>query len=54
MAKNVLRNPGRGLETEANVATAAASINPKNLFSTLPEVVVSYHKGRGVYLGNFI
>ena len=54
LATNVLRNPGRALEIGANVATAAASRNPKNVLSTLPEVINFYHKGRGVYLGKFI
>ena len=54
LATNVLRNPGRALEIEASVATAAASRNPKNVLSTLPELINFYHKGRGVYLGKFI
>ena len=54
LATNVLKNPGRALEIGANVATAAASRNPKNVLSTLPEVIIFYHKGRGVYLGKFI
>ena len=54
LATNVLKNPGRALEIGANVATAAASRSPKNVLSTLPEVINFYHKGRGVYLGKFI
>ena len=54
LATNVLKNPGRALEIGANVATAAACKNPKNVLSTLPEVINFYHKGRGVYLGKFI
>ena len=54
VATNVLKNPGRALEISANVASAAASRNPKNVLSTLPEVINFYHKGRGVYLGKFI
>ena len=54
LATNVLKNPGRALEIGANVATAAASRNPKIILSTLPEVINFYHKGRGVYLGKFI
>ena len=54
LSTNVLKNPGRALEIGANVATAAASRNPKNVLSTLPEVINFYHKGRGVYLGKFI
>ena len=30
MAKNVLKNPHRALDITANIATAAASRNPKN------------------------
>ena len=51
LATNVLKNPGRALEIGA---TATASRNPKNVLSTLPEVINLYHKGRGVYLGKFI
>ena len=54
LATNVLKNPARALEIGANVATAAASRNPKNVLSTLPEVLNFYHKGRGMYLGKFI
>ena len=54
LATNVLKNPGRALEIGANVATAAASRNPKNVLPALPEVINFYHKGRGVYLGKFI
>ena len=54
IATNILKNPGRALEISANVATAAASRNPKAALSTLPEVINLYHKGKGVYLGKFI
>ena len=54
IATNVLKNPGRALEIGANVATAAASRNPKNVLSTLPEVINFYHKGKGLYLGKFV
>ena len=54
LTTNILKNPGRALEIGANVATAAASRNPKNVISTLLEVINFYHKGRGVYLGKFI
>ena len=54
LATNILKNPGRALEISANVASAAASRNPKNVLSTLPEVINFYHKGRGVYLGKSI
>ena len=35
MAKNVLKSPGRVLDITANIATAAASRNPKKVMSTL-------------------
>ena len=54
LAKNALKNPSRFLEIGANVATAAASRNPKAALSTLPEVIQFYHEGRGLYLGKFI
>ena len=54
LATNVLKNPSRALEVGANVATAAASRNPKAALSTLPEVIKFYHEGRGLYLGKFI
>ena len=54
MAKNVLKNPLRALEIGANIATAAASRNPKKVLSTLPQVIIFYHKGRGFYFEKFI
>ena len=54
LAKNVLSNPARALEITSNIATAAASKNPKAALSTLPEVINFYHTGKGVYLGKFI
>ena len=46
LATNVLKNPGRALEIEANFAAAAASRKSKILFSTLLEVINFYHKGK--------
>ena len=54
LATNVLKNPGRALEISANVATAAATRNPKAALSALPEVINFYHKGKGLYLGKFV
>ena len=54
LANNALKNPSRLLEIGANVATAAASRNPKAALSTLPEVIKFYHEGRGLYLAKFI
>ena len=50
----MLKNPGRALETDGNVATAAAGRNFEAALSTLPEVINFNHKGRGVHLGKFI
>ena len=54
LATNALKNPARFLEIGANVATAAASRNPKAALSTLPEVIIFYHTGKGLYLPRFI
>ena len=54
IATNTLKNPARYLEIGANVATAAASRNPKAALSTLPEVINFYHTGNGLYLPRFI
>ena len=48
LAKNALKNPSRFLEIGANIATAAATKSPKAALSTLPEVINSYHTGKGV------
>ena len=54
LATNVLKNPGRALDITANIATAAASRNPKAVLSTLREVNNCYHTGKGLYLGKFV
>ena len=54
LAENVLSNPGRALDLTAKIATAAASKSPKAALSTLPEVINSYHTGKGLYLGKFV
>ena len=54
MAKNVLKNPTRALDITANIATAAASRNPKNVMSTLPELITFYNTGKGLYLSRFV
>ena len=54
LATNALKNPARFLEIGANVATAAASRNPKAALPTLPEVINFYHTGRCLYLGKFV
>ena len=52
--KNVLKNPGRSLETGANIATTGASRTPKKVLSTLPEVIKFCHTGKGLYLGKIV
>ena len=54
LATNVLKNPGRALELTSNIATAAATKNPKAALSSLPEVINFYHTGKGLYLGKFV
>ena len=39
MAKNVLKNPGRALKSEANVRTAFIFHSPKAALSSLPEEI---------------
>ena len=54
LATNALKNPARLPESGANVATAAASRNPKPASSTLSEVINFYHTGKGLNLSNFV
>ena len=54
LANNVLKNPGRALEFGANIATAAATKNPKAALSTIPEEINFYHTGKGLCLGKFV
>ena len=54
LATNVLKNPSRALEIEANIASAAATKSPKAALSTLPEVINFYHTGKGLYFGKFV
>ena len=54
LAINALKNPSRFLEIGANVAAATASRNPKAALSALPEVIIFYHTGKGLYLGKFV
>ena len=54
LATNVLKHPVRALDIGADVATAVASRNPKNILSTQPEIINFFRKGWGVYLGKFI
>ena len=52
-ATNVLKSPGRGLEITSNIATAAATKNPKAVLSSLPAVIIFYHTGKGLYRPRF-
>ena len=54
LAKNVLNNPTRSLDITANIATAPASRNPKNVMSTLPELKALFETGNGLYVGKFV
>ena len=54
LATNALKNPARFLEIGANVATAAATKNPKAALSALPEVINFNHTGKGLYHGKFV
>ena len=51
MVQNVLKNPSRALKVSGNIASAAASRNPRATLSTLKDVIDFYHTGRGSYLG---
>ena len=50
LAKNVLSNPTRALDTTTNFATAAVSKHPKYVLKTLPEVMNFYHTGKKIFL----
>ena len=52
MAKNV-EKPSRALDVTANIATAAASRNPKNVMKSLLELITFYNTGKGFHLGKF-
>ena len=54
MAKNVLKNPSRALGITVKIATTAASRNPKNVMKSVPELIIFYNTGRGMYLGKFV
>ena len=51
IAKKVLQNPGRALDTTANIASGVASWSPRTTLSTLPEAMNVYHTGKGINLG---
>ena len=39
LSSNVIKIPDRALEITSDIAVAAATRNPKNVLSTLPEVI---------------
>ena len=51
VGKKILNNPGRALETAANIGTAAPSKNPKVIAATAPDIIKLVHQGKGLYLG---
>ena len=53
LATNVLKHPGRALDITSNIATGAASLNPKAALSSLLEIFNFYHTGKRLYLGKF-
>ena len=54
MATNVIKNHSRALQIRAKTASAAASENPKAALSTLPEVIIFCHTGKGKYIGKLV
>ena len=54
IAKNVLKNPERAPEIQANVGTAFASRGPKVALSSSLEVMNFYHTGKKLYLGKMV
>ena len=54
MAKNLTKNPSLTLDITANIATAAASRNPKSVKKTLTELLTFYNTGKGLHLGKFV
>ena len=48
------KNQGRAMGITANIATSAVSRIPKNVMSTLPELITFYKTDKGLYLGNFV
>ena len=54
IVSNVLKNQGKALEITSNIATAAATENPKAVYSSLPELINFCHRGKGLHLGKFV
>ena len=54
MAQNILKNPRRALENDANIGSAFASPSLKTASSSVPEIFNLYHTGKGLYLGKLV
>ena len=52
--QNCTQNPSKALDKTADIATNAASKNPKYVMKTLPELIPFYNTGTGLYLGKFV
>ena len=51
--KNVLKNPSRAVDFTANIATAAAKRNSKNVMKTLPKLITFSYTDKSLYLVKF-
>ena len=54
IATNVLKSPGRALESSSNIATADATNSPSAGLSSVPEMISFYHTSKGLYLGKLV
>ena len=54
MAKNVISNLGRVLDLTAIKATAESLRKSKQALSTLPELIIVYKTGKGLYFSIFV
>ena len=50
----MLKIPGRDFDFTANIATAAASRNPTQALSTLPELIAFNNTGKGLKVGKVL
>ena len=54
LATIALAKPGGALEITSNIATAAATKSLQASSSSLPEVIIFYHRAKVLYLGKFL
>ena len=54
IVKKVFEKHGRSLDITANIASTVATRNPKAGLSTLHEVIIIYHTGKGLYFMKFV